>query len=63
MTLSVDGFLTKIGGMGRFQWILVFVVGIMMVPVTFQPLIMAFLGLEPPWKCAQNSTVCNFTGE
>ncbi|PFX33205.1 organic cation transporter protein-like isoform X1 [Stylophora pistillata] len=63
MTLSVDDFLTKIGGMGRFQWMLVCVVGIMMVPVTFQPLIMAFLGLEPPWRCIQNSTVCNFTHE
>lgn len=49
--------------MGRFQWILVSVVGIMLVPVTFQTLIMTFLGLEPPWRCAKNSTVCNFTQE
>ena len=61
MTLSVDGFLAKIGSMGRFQWTLVCVVGIMLVPVTFQTLIMTFLGLEPPWKCVHNSTVCNFT--
>ena len=61
MTLSVDGFLSKIGSMGRFQWTLVCVVGIMLVPVTFQTLIMTFLALEPPWRCVQNSTVCNFT--
>lgn len=61
MTLSVDGFLARIGSMGRFQWILVTIVGIMLVPVTFQTLIMTFLGLEPPWRCAKNSTVCNFT--
>ncbi|CAH3191008.1 unnamed protein product, partial [Porites evermanni] len=63
MTLSVDGFLSKIGSMGRFQWTLVCVVGIMLVPVTFQTLIMTFLALEPPWRCVQNSTVCNFTQE
>lgn len=61
MTLSVDGFLAKIDSMGRFQWILVCVVGIMLVPVTFQTLIMTFLGLEPPWRCVHNSSVCNFT--
>ena len=61
MTLSVDGFLAKIGSMGRFQWILVCVVGVMLVPVTFQTLIMTFLGLEPPWRCVYNSSVCNFT--
>ena len=61
MTLSVDGFLAKIGSMGRFQWILVCVVGVMLVPVTFQTLIMTFLGLEPPWRCVRNSSVCNFT--
>lgn len=61
MTLSVDGFLAKIGSMGRFQWILVCVVGVMLVPVTFQTLIMTFLGLEPPWRCVHNSSVCNFT--
>ena len=33
----------------------------MLVPVTFQTLIMTFLALEPPWRCVQNSTVCNFT--
>ncbi|XP_074623827.1 organic cation transporter-like protein isoform X2 [Acropora palmata] len=63
MTLSVDGFLARIGSMGRFQWILVSIVGIMLVPVTFQTLIMTFLGLEPPWRCVKNSTVCNFTQE
>lgn len=63
MTLSVDGFLAKIGSMGRFQWILVCVVGVMLVPVTFQTLIMTFLGLEPPWRCVRNSSVCNFTQE
>lgn len=61
MTLSVDGFLAKIGSMGRFQWVLVCVVGVMLVPVTFQTLIMTFLGLEPPWRCVRNSSVCNFT--
>ncbi|XP_068716130.1 organic cation transporter protein-like isoform X2 [Montipora capricornis] len=63
MTLSVDGFLARIGSMGRFQWMLVCVVGIMMVPVTLQTLIMTFLALEPPWRCVKNSTVCNFTQE
>lgn len=63
MTVTVDGFLAKIGSMGRFQWTLVCVVGIMLVPVTFQTLIMTFLGLEPSWRCVKNSTVCNFTQE
>lgn len=63
MTVTVDGFLAKIGSMGRFQWTLVCVVGIMLVPVTFQTLIMTFLGLEPSWRCVKNSTVCNFTRE
>ena len=61
--LNVDGFLEKIGGMGRFQWLVAVVVGIMLIPVTFQALIMTFLGLEPPWRCVSGSTICNFTSK
>ena len=61
MGLTVDQYLEKIGGMGRFQWVVVVVVGVIMVPVTFQTLIMTFLALEPPWRCKAGSSICNFT--
>lgn len=61
MVLSVDEYLEYVGVMGRFQWLIVVLVGIMMIPVTFQTLIMTFLALEPEWKCVVNSTICNFT--
>ncbi|KXJ05498.1 organic cation transporter-like protein [Exaiptasia diaphana] len=61
MVLSVDEYLEYVGVMGRFQWLIVVLVGLMMIPVTFQTLIMTFLGLEPEWKCVNSSIICNFT--
>lgn len=61
MGLSVDEYLEYVGVMGRFQWIIVVIIGLMMVPVTFQTLIMTFLALEPEWKCVNGSNICNFT--
>ena len=61
MSLTVDQMLEHVGSMGRFQWSVVVVCGTILVPVTFQTLIMTFMALEPAWKCVNGSIVCNFT--
>ena len=61
MTLTVDQMLEHVGSMGCFQWTVVVVCGTILIPVTFQTLIMTFMALEPPWKCVNGSELCNFT--
>ena len=56
--VSVDEMLTYVGAYGPYQWILDAIFSVIMVPQTFQILIMYFAALSPAWKCATNSTVC-----
>ena len=56
--LTVDEILPYIGEFGRFQWLLEAVFCIMIIPQTFQSLMMYFAALTPTWKCVSNSTIC-----
>ena len=60
--LTVEGFLEKVGGHGKFQLLLEGVFFLFTFPTMFQILIMVFAGLEPEWRCVSNSTVCNLNG-
>ena len=63
MGLTVDDVFEEIGSMGRYQYTLVMVMGLMkMFGYAFQAMISTFLSAEPPWRCKDNSTVCNLTG-
>lgn len=63
MGLTIDDVFEEIGSMGRYQYTLVMVMGLMkMFGYAFQAMISTFLSAEPPWRCKDNSTVCNLTG-
>lgn len=63
MGFTVDDVFEEIGSMGRYQYTLVLVMGLMkMFGYAFQAMISTFLSAEPPWRCKDNSTVCNLTG-
>lgn len=62
MTLTIDEFLEKIGGHGRFQTILMLCSSYMyMSMAAFHLMVIAFIAGEPYWECVENSTVCNLT--
>ena len=55
--VSIDEMLTYAGEFGRFQWIIT----TLLCLINFygsQVMIMYFAALSPPWKCADNSSVC-----
>ena len=55
--VSIDEMLTYAGEFGRFQWIII----TLLCLINFygsQVMIMYFAALSPPWKCADNSSVC-----
>ena len=60
--LDVDEFLEKIGQYGLMQKLYVFIFCLLIVPSTYQTLIMSFVGNSPDWKCVSNNTECNMTG-
>ena len=62
-SLEVDDILLEIGQYGLSQKLLVGIFCMLMIPSTYQSLIMTFIGNSPTWRCAINSTQCNITGE
>lgn len=60
--MDVDKILTQIGGFGYFQKRQTFILGTVIFILTFQPLILVFIGAEPPWQCSQNSSTCMLNG-
>lgn len=63
MALTVDDVMEKIGSFARYQYRLLFIFGFMKIfGDTFQAMIPIFLSVEPPWRCKDNSSVCNLTG-
>ena len=58
--LSVDDILPFVGEFGRFQKIVEAILCVVMIPTTFQTLIMYFAALKPDWKCSANlnNTIC-----
>ena len=60
--LDVDEILEKIGQYGLMQKFYVFIFCLLVIPGTYQTLIMTFMGNSPDWQCVANSTECNMTG-
>ena len=61
--LEMDELLEEIGGFGKAQILLLIIFVLMIIPATYQVLIMVFIGANPPWICASNSTECIHKGE
>jgi len=63
MAFTVDDVMDKIGSFERYQYRLLFIFGFMKIfGDGFQVMIPTFLSVEPPWRCKDNSSVCNLTG-
>jgi len=61
--LTPDQVLDQIGGFGRYQFLLLMLMGFMKIfGDGFQAMITSFIAAEPPWRCVTNSSVCNTTG-
>ena len=61
-SFTTDDILKEVGDFGKFQWILNTLFCIMLLPATFQTLIMYFAALQPEWRCVANSTWCHLNG-
>ncbi|KAK3740890.1 hypothetical protein QZH41_013408 [Actinostola sp. cb2023] len=62
--LTVDEVLAKIGSLGFYQIRLIIILSFAgWVNLGFQIMIMTFIGAEPPWQCAANSSACTLKGE
>jgi len=61
-SFTTDDILVQIGEYGRFQWMLNAMFCVMLLPSTFQVLIMYFAALKPDWRCVDNSTICTLNG-
>ena len=59
---DLDEILKYVGELGKYQIILISMLALMILTAGFPVLIMFFAGQNPPWACAQNSTICNMTG-
>merc|ERR1719428_861482 len=55
---QVDDMLSLVNGFGPFQWTFIAAFWLMILPASFQVLIMYFLALQPHWRCSTNSSVC-----
>ena len=60
--ITIDQMVKHAGEFKFFQWIVGGIFCAMMIPSTFQVLIMQFAALNPNWRCVENSTVCRFNG-
>ncbi len=59
-SFMIDDALAYFGEYRQFQWILDACFCIMSLPRVFQVLLMTFAAMDPPWRCAENSTVCTW---
>eukprot|EP00795_Rhopilema_esculentum_P001124 gene1124-15466_t len=59
--VNVDMFLEHIGEFGKMQIILQIMFCIMMLPATYQTLLLTFAANNPDWKCTGLSAECNNT--
>ena len=60
--LNIDGFLRMVGEFGKYQICLDAIFCFLIIPSSFQSLIMYFAALQPEWRCVSNSTVCTLNG-
>lgn len=57
--IDVDEYLKYVGECGKFQILLVLLFCLIIIPTTYQTLIMSFVGSNPSWRCVQMSPVGN----
>ena len=63
MAVTVDEVLNQIGGYGKYQILMLQLVGFIEFGLgAFNVMIITFIAGEPTWECVSNSTVCNITG-
>ena len=63
MAVTVDEVLNQIGGYGKYQILMLQLVGFIDFGLSsFNVMIITFIAGEPTWECVSNSTVCNITG-
>ena len=63
MAVTVDEVLNEIGGYGKYQILMLQMVGFIEFGLaSFNVMIITFIAGEPTWECVSNSTVCNITG-
>ena len=60
--VNVDQYLGFIGEFGKRQIILQVLFCLMIIPATFQSLLLTFVANNPPWRCSGLSAECNITG-
>lgn len=63
--VDVDEFLEMIGQFGRMQIVQVAIFCLLIIPSTYQTLIMSFVGKSPDWECSHpiaNNSKCDKQG-
>ena len=60
--MDTDEILEEIGSFGFFQKRNSLLLGLIIFVLTFQTVSMVFIGGEPTWRCALNSSVCTRNG-
>ena len=60
--LDIEEILEQIGPYGFMQKFYVCIFCFLVIPSTYQTLLMYFVGYSPDWECVGNSTECNMTG-
>ena len=60
--LSIDELTERVGPFGLYQVRLQFLFFLLMLPLTYQVLIMYFVAESPPWQCKRGSKVCLYKG-
>lgn len=60
--LDIEEVVILMGEFGIFQRLLDGVFCLLSIPMGYQIIITALMGINPPWECAPNSKICNFTG-
>jgi hypothetical protein len=63
MALTVDEVLNQIGGYGKYQILMLQLVGFIEFGLAaFNVMIITFIAGEPTWECVSNSTICKLNG-
>ncbi|XP_065651405.1 solute carrier family 22 member 15 isoform X3 [Hydra vulgaris] len=60
--MDVDDFLTNIGEFGKSQKLTLFFLSLLMIPASYQSLLITFIGINPSWICTNKTIECNLTG-
>lgn len=62
LLVNVDEYLGHIGEFGKMQQLLQVMFCLMIIPATYQTLLLTFVGNNPSWRCTGLHQECNQTG-